>query len=220
MKNSTRHGIFVLVILFSLLSGSLNAEEQWTLKKDSDGVKVYNSPSGNTNLILFKGVAEVNAPIEVVTEVLRDIPSYPQWYFQCKETRVLKSDASKRTIVFYFVSHPGWPVADRDFIIYNTQAGEPKSGEVSFALGNIEEDIVPLQPGIVRLKHVSGGWNLKKVDKNKTAVTLIIKTEAGGSVPQAIARMVMAETPLNTLKELKKFALQDKYFQAAGIPRN
>jgi len=111
-------------------------------------------------------------------------------------------------------------VADRDFIVFNNMAGDPKSGEVSFVLGNIEEDIVPLQSGLVRLKHVSGGWYLKKIDKNKTQVTLVIKTEAGGSVPQALAKMVMADTPFNTLKELKKFALQDKYFQLAGVPKN
>jgi hypothetical protein len=215
-----RHTIFFFFILFLLAPAYSNAEDQWTLKKDSDGVKVYNSPSGGEDLIIFKGVTEVNAPIEVVTEVVRDIASYPKWYWQCKEARVLKSDQSKRTIIFYFVSHPGWPVADRDFIVYNTQAGDPKSGEVSFALGNIAEDIVPKPEGIVRLKHVSGGWNLKKIDKNKTSVTLVIKTEPGGSVPKAIANMVMADTPLNTLKELKKFAQQDKYYQAAGIPKN
>jgi hypothetical protein len=70
------------------------------------------------------------------------------------------------------------------------------------------------------LKHVSGGWNLKKIDKNKTAVTLLIKTEPGGSVPKAIANMVMGDTPFNTLKELKRMAAMDKYYQLAGVPKN
>jgi hypothetical protein len=212
--------ISALVILLFLMPSYSNAEDQWTLKKDSNGVKVYSTPSGGEDLIIFKGVTEINAPIEVVTEVVRDIPSYTQWYWQCKEARVLKSDPGKRTIVFYFVSHPGWPVSDRDFIIYNTQVGDPKDGEVSLALGNIAEDIVPLQEGIVRLKHVSGGWNLKKIDKNKTAVTLLIKTEPGGSVPKAIANMVMGDTPFNTLKDLKRMAAMDKYYKLAGVPKN
>jgi ribosome-associated toxin RatA of RatAB toxin-antitoxin module len=216
MKSS----ILALAILMLLVPGYSNAEDQWTLKKDSDGVKVYSTPSAGEDLIVYKGVTEINAPIEVVTEVVRDIPSYTQWYWQCKEARILKSDQGKRTIVFYFVTHPGWPVSDRDFIVYNTQVGDPKSGEVSFALGNITEDIVPLQEGIVRLKHVSGGWNLKKIDKNKTAVTLLIKTEPGGSVPKAVANMVMGDTPFNTLKELKRMATIDKYYKLAGIPKN
>lgn len=212
--------ISALIILLFLMPGYLNAEDQWTLKKDSNGVKVYSTPSAGEDLIIFKGVTEINAPIEVVTEVVKDIPSYTQWYWQCKEARILKSDPGKRTIVFYFVSHPGWPVSDRDFIIYNTQVGDPKSGEVSFALGNITEDIVPRQEGIVRLKHVSGGWNIKKIDKNKTSVTLLIKTEPGGSVPKAVANMVMGDTPFNTLKELKRMAAMDKYYQLAGVPKN
>ena len=215
-----KYFISAFVILLILLPGYSKAEDQWTLKKDSNGVKVYSMPSGGANLIIFKGVAEIDAPIEVVTEVVKDIPSYTQWYWQCKEARILKTDPGKHTIIFYFVSHPGWPVSDRDFIVYNTQVGDPKSGEVSFVLGNIAEDIVPRQDGIVRLKNVSGGWNIKKIDSNRTTVTLLIKTEPGGSVPLAIANMTMADTPFNTLKELRRMAAMDKYYQKAGLPEN
>jgi hypothetical protein len=215
-----RYLIAVLVTILLALSFNANAEDQWVLKKDSDGVKAYLLSDSGSDLITYKGEVEINAPLEVILEVLKDTPSYTQWYYNLKESKLIKANKSRSENVMYMVIHLGWPTSDRDFIIFATQLGDPKNGEVTFAMDCITDEIIPKKEGLVRVKRLNGGMYLKKVDKNRTAVTLVMKSETGGSIPVALARLFATDAPFNTMKGLRKIAAMDKYYELAGISKN
>lgn len=200
-----------LFLFFILTAGDLKAEETWNLKKDSADIKVYTKAIQGSDLIFYKGVADIDAPIEVVESVINDYASYDQWYWQCSESKIIKSDASKGNIVFYVKIHPGWPVSDRDMVLYTTRLNDSKTGSVTYTIGSIQDAIVPKQAGTVRVTVFEGGWTLTKIGKNKTNVTYGCKVDPAGSIPKAIVNMNAIDAPFNSLKNLREMVKKNKY---------
>lgn len=204
--------ILVLTSLFFLMAaGGLKAEEPWSLKKDSAGIKVYTKAIQGSDLIFYKGMTDIDAPIEVVEEVVNDYASYSQWYWQCSESKVVQSDPDKGNIVFYVRIHPGWPVSDRDMVLYAMKLNDSKTGSVTYTINALKNAVVPLQAGIVRVTVFEGGWTLTKIGNSKTNVTYGCKVDPAGSIPKAIVNMNAIDAPFNSLKNLREMVKKDKY---------
>jgi hypothetical protein len=121
--------MFVVAVLLLYCSQLTHAEEPWKLAKEGEGIKVFTRAVPGSAANEFKGIAEIEAPIEVIMEVFKDIPSYPRWYGFCRETKLIKEDTeTHRIIYFYFVLKTMGPVMDRDMVIeaisrFDKQAG-------------------------------------------------------------------------------------------------
>ncbi|MDD5712701.1 MAG: hypothetical protein PHY31_08090, partial [Smithellaceae bacterium] len=82
--------LFVLVALLTLLCFAFpaTADVTWKLTGNKDGIQYYAGDVPGTPFQQFKGTAVINAPIEVVGEVIRDVPSYTQWMYECTENKL------------------------------------------------------------------------------------------------------------------------------------
>jgi hypothetical protein len=216
MKRITTGLLFIII----LAACNLYAEEQWTLVNDSDGIKTYTMTIPGSNLISYKAVTDMDAPVEVILEVIKDCPSYPKWYWQCKECRLIKSDQSKHQWAIYFVSDTPWPVTNRDMVLFNIQQDDPKTGNVIIMINSAKDDIVPRKKEYVRVTDCTGGWNLTKIGKNKTSIQFAIKVDPAGSVPLALANRTAKDTPFKTLQGMRQMLKTDTYFKKAGVVKN
>lgn len=205
------------IAILTLMPFSLKAEELWSLKKDSAGIKVYTQAIQDSDLIFYKGVTDIEAPIEVVEEVINDYVSYSQWYWQCSESRVLQSDPDKGSMVFYVRIHPGWPVSDRDMVLYTTKLNDSKTGSVTYTIDSIQNALVSEQAETVRVTVFEGGWTLTTIGKNKTNVVYGCKVDPAGSIPKAIVNMNSIDAPFNSLKNLREMVKKDKYNKLSTI---
>jgi hypothetical protein len=116
----------IMFFLF-VFAGVLHAEEQWKLAKDADGIKVYTRPVPGSAANEFKGIADIDAPLEVIIEIFKDIPSYPQWYGLCKEIKLLKHDSENHRVIYFVLKTTG-PVKDRDFILDTVENHDRQAG--------------------------------------------------------------------------------------------
>jgi hypothetical protein len=64
---------WIAAVLTVFIAVILHAEGPWELAKDSEGIKVYTRSVPGSSANEFKGIAEVDAPIEVIVEVFKDI---------------------------------------------------------------------------------------------------------------------------------------------------
>ena len=208
------------LLLFSIMASStVRADEQWVLANDSDGIKTYTMTTPGSNLISYKAVTEIEAPLEVVLEIIRDFSSYPQWYWQCRECRLVKGDQNRHQQVIYFVSNTPWPVTNRDMILFLIQQDDPKTGNTIIVINSIKDDIVPRKKDCVRVIDCTGAWNLTRVGKNKTGIQFAIKIDPAGSVPLALANRTARETPFKTLQGMRQMLKNDAYYQRAGVAK-
>lgn len=80
----------VLLLPFSVLSSGNPNPNVWKLDKDKDGFKTYSRYKNGSFVKEFRSVLLINYPMEVLLEVIIDVPSYPKWMPDCLEATILK----------------------------------------------------------------------------------------------------------------------------------
>ncbi len=214
-----KRSAWVLLVLSVFITVSLHAEEPWNLVKDSDGIKVYSRPVPGSDAKEFKGIAEVNAPLEVIREVFRDIPSFPKWYGFCKEIKLLKQD-SQDVRVIYFVLETLGPVKDRDFVVNTKVELDSQAGKLFITMNALKEDLVPRLDKYVRMTDIKGRYEMTRTADDKAEVVYIVKADPAGSIPAFISNIMQKDQPFLSLKGLREMVRKDIYYQKAGITRN
>ena len=205
------------IIIASLLvvsAAALWAQGEWSLVRNSDGIRVFTKPSENSSLDQFMGKTVVDAKLEIVVELIRDVDAQPQWMADCIEARVVKK-YTEEDILVYNVTRAPWPVSNRDVVVRSRGGIDVKSGKVSIIFNAVKDSPVPPRSGIVRMTDLLGQWHLKKVGDNQTEVTYIMRANPAGNIPASIANMTSKNIPFRTLTNMKQMVKKDKYISLA-----
>ena len=209
---------WIAVLMCALWALDLQAEEPWKLAKEGEGIKVYTRPVPGSAANEFKGIADVDAPIEVIVEVFKDIPSFTQWYGFCKEIKLLKQDSENHRIMYFVLKTMG-PVKDRDFVMEARDTFDRVSGKSTIAISALKEDLVPRQDRYVRMTDLSATYLMTRLEQNKTHVVYTVKADPAGYIPAFISNVIQKDQPFLTLKGLREMAKKDVYYQKAGVAR-
>ncbi|HPJ06956.1 MAG TPA: START domain-containing protein [Deltaproteobacteria bacterium] len=210
--------ILMACAMVLVFAAGVNAEEPWKLAKDSENIKVYTREVPGSDANEFKGVADVDAPLEVIIEVFKDIPSFPQWYGFCREIKLLKQDSENHRII-YFVLETTGPVKDRDMVIDTRDSKDLQAGKALILMNAFKEDYVPRTSTYVRMTDMTGSCILNRVDPDTTSVIYTVKADPAGYIPSFISNMLQKEQPFLTLKGLREMVKKDIYWEKAGIAR-
>jgi len=81
----------VLMLLIVATNGFTADKYQWKLVDTEDNCQIYTSAVPGKQYIAAKATCLIPARIEVIGTILRDIPGYPEWMHDCKETKMLKT---------------------------------------------------------------------------------------------------------------------------------
>ena len=193
---------------------SICQENDWSLVYESEGIVVYNRPFEGSSLKEFKGITIIDARIDIVGEVLKDIPSYCQWMKDVEEATIL-SESDSDNIMIYLIQKAPWPVYNRDMILKvktNAQLRKGKS-QIFFTALNTTE--IPEKKSIVRVTDLTGSYHLEYIDSRHTRVTYCIKLNPGGFIPAYIANMSSKKVPFEVLQGLKEVIKKSKYAELA-----
>jgi hypothetical protein len=208
--------ILALSICFAM---GLHAEEPWKLVKDKDDIKVYTRTVPDSVANEFKGIVEINAPIEVIREVFRDIPSFTQWYGFCKEIKLLKHDTENHRVIYFVLKTMG-PVKDRDFVMDVNDTMDTKAGKFIITMNALKEVLVPVQDKYVRMTDVTGMYDMTRMDNEKTEVVYTVKADPAGHIPAFISNLMQKDQPFLSLQGLREMVKKDIYYKKAGLTRN
>lgn len=209
---------YVLVVFLLLLyQPAQTAESDWTLALNKNGVAVYTKPVEDSVFDEFKGIVVINAHIDVLEMVLRDIPSFPLWMSGCKASPIIE-EIDKNNYIFYFVQDLPWPLADRDTAMRAKASFDRQNGYYTVFFHSINDHRVPVKDGLIRM-NMKGGFILRHIDQHHTQVTFFIKAYPGGSIPGIIANIFSREIPYETLLAMKDVVLKEKYINSAMAKR-
>jgi hypothetical protein len=166
----------------------------------------------------FKGIAEIDAPIEVIVEVFKDIPSFTQWYGFCKEIKLLKHDTENHRVMYFVLKTMG-PVKDRDLVMEAFDKFDKQAGKNTIAIKALKEELVPIQDKYVRMTDLNATYSMDRIDQDKTHVIYTVKADPAGYIPAFISNIIQKDQPFLTLKGLREMVKKDVYYQKAGIVR-
>jgi ribosome-associated toxin RatA of RatAB toxin-antitoxin module len=205
---------FFLTIILSL-NASTYAQDGWTKVLDSKGIEVYNRPVKNSAFDEFKGISIVNAKIETIGEVLRDINNYPNWVADISEARILHQQDRDNMQIYLLQSAP-WPVSNREMILKVNTNSIYEKGYANIRFVAITKNDTPFKKGAIRITDMEGSYLLEYISRNQTKVTYTVRSNPGGSIPASIANMAAKDLPYKTLEGLKKMVQQKKYIDLAN----
>jgi len=200
------------VLLFFSMAGAQHG--QWEFVMSKDGIDTYRMTHPGTNVCTFKGVGFVDAKIEVVGAVIRDIPAYPQWVAKFKKTTILKT-IDWNTYIFHAVVRTPYPYKNRDFVIENQTKYNYDNGSALLSFRSANSFNYPEQKGCLRLTELRGEYYFEYFGRNKTRVTYQYRSNPGGNIPVALANEVEIKFyPYITLAGLRKMVKNKKYIEA------
>ncbi|MFC1671094.1 START domain-containing protein [Spirochaetota bacterium] len=187
---------------------------KWELIKKKKGISVFTKEVKGRSLKMFMGKGIINSGIDVIGEVLMDIPAATEWLQDCIESKILKRNGY--TYIVYNATYAPWPVSDRDAVIKSTYTFDFKKGDLYLVL--IVKGIkhsYRSKKSRVRMPALLITWTLKYLERNKTHLTYMIDADPGGYLPTWLSNLVSKNIPYNTFKSLRKMVKKKKYINSA-----
>lgn len=201
--------ILYLLVLFVASSG-ISWGNDWELIYSKDGITGYEKKIPGTNMKEFKAYGFVEARMEVIGEVIRDIPSYSQWMAKCKATKVLK-DIDRNTKIFFNETSVPWPVPNRGVIITNTTKYDLDTGRAVIKFKSLNSPEYSIRKGLVQITDLEGEYLLEYFGRNMTKVTYKHRANPAGNVPMNVANYQSKLFPVINIKGLRKMVQIKKY---------
>jgi hypothetical protein len=205
----------VLMLLIVASTGFAADKYQWKLADTEDNCQIYTSAVAGKEYIAAKATCLIPARIEVIGTILRDIPNYPDWMHDCKETKILKTvDEQNDVFIFWLRQHiPLY--TDRDVVIKSKTTIDLQNS-TNLVYGDSTNDIpYDSGKGYVKMPAFNSLFTLQWVDRENTKVTFMVDPDLGKGLPCGITNSLIKTTPLKSLKNLMKMAKKSNYIEAA-----
>jgi ribosome-associated toxin RatA of RatAB toxin-antitoxin module len=212
--------IAVFMVVPAMADGEKKAEAQWEQYKSDDGIIGYKRQVEGSKYLETRAETVADFPIEVLLDVLVDIPSYPQWMHECKDSVLLKQEGELNRELYFAQGVPlGSP--DRDAVIRAITTIDWDTTRVETVLENIPDH--PYQHPVDEnarerqtMKKFKGVWDLAKLDQNRTKVIYTTYTDPGGFAPKFVVNKVIRKVSFRSVKGLLAMAKHEKYQAASG----
>jgi hypothetical protein len=202
---------FFILLLFSVFFSFNAFSQEWELKKESDGIKVYTRVVKGSPIQEFRGEVVAKSNLSTILSVIDNIPDYPKWMYKCSYAERLKK-ISESSGYAYSVLEQSWPVTDRDACTFYYVTQDSNTKVVTIFIKGVS-NYIPEKPDKVRMPSIKGSWQLIPVSKGVTKIVYQIHSEAGGEVPAALVNMFVTNTPYYNLLNLKKIVESPLYPQ-------
>lgn len=212
MKIISLKTIFFLLITALCLT-SFAQKNSWQLQKETEGVKIYTRKNATTGLLELQMTSVISGKsLASFAALFRDINSYTNWVYSCKEAKHLKQ-LSETELLYYIKSSFPWPLSDRDFVVKNHVWQDKKT----FALHSksiAQNDYLSVNNGVVRVTKFMAEWVITPVANGKFSLQYTFSSDPGGSVPDWLVNMFIDYGPLKTIKALEATAQKEPYSKA------
>lgn len=194
-----------LTILFFLTSSltTLNAQDNWTLALDKEGVKVYTGIAQDNNLKPIKAIINVNASVAKLEAILRQPSNFKKYSYECIEAYLLEQK-SENELYAYTATHAPWPVKDRDNVTL-LKFNYLENGGLKVVIKDFPKKI-PEKKDFVRIPFLEGSWSFTPLGENVTQIEYRLNTNPGGSIPIWLSNMFVIDAPFYSLTKLKALA--------------
>jgi len=209
------HRMKVLFITLCLVL-SITASE-WSLVKESEGVRVYTSPVEGSDFLAYRGETVVEGSVASIVAVLYDTPNCVSWLHECSFGVTLEEVSFEENYIFeqYDLT---FPVSDRGVILHSTLEWDK-----GHAVVRIKEDNAYCDENenlrcakvraldLIPITRSRGAYTLTYIDEQRTSVVWQVHAEPGGKIPTWIVNMMVIDMPYYSLLHLRTIVKEEKY---------
>lgn len=202
MKNYLLIGMFCALNSLSLASLS---NDSWELSTEKDGVKVHVMLIEGSTLKAFKGTVEIAAKKSTLVEIITDIDQWTSWVPDVVESNV--AERTEDSLTYYVKSDLPWPIRDRDGVY---RIDFDSDVEMSTEILNVTAvpNFLPKKKRTIRIPKAKGRWTIESISPKRTRVSFQMHADPGGALPDWLINSSVTDTPVRTLSNLKRYALE------------
>lgn len=201
------HSIGILFLLFLSLTG--HAADDWELKKEKKGIRVYTKEFKNSEFRAFKAEMKVVATLSTLMAVHADVEYVKEWLKDCSESELL-TEFDPKGYYSYFKTDAPWPVMDRDYTLKSRVEQNPETYELSIHF-SAETGLVPESDDCVRITTLEGVWRMQPTSNGEVLVTYEVSSDPGGAVPSWLANNFVVDQPYYSMLRLRERLTDVKY---------
>lgn len=194
-------GILFLVVGFLFFPVS-ERPDNWVLRKDKDGVKVYTRDKEGSKLKELKIVTDCPGTLSECVSLLYDKDHLKDWVYGCVESSLLKRVSDKEMYHYQRTEAP-WPVDDRDVIVHSIMNQDPTTKEITIS-STCKPDYLDKKKDVVRVRDYTAVWSFAPSTNNTIHLTYYLSVDPGGALPAWIVNMAVDDGPIKTIDAMKK----------------
>lgn len=198
----------LLLLIFNPLLAQ--NRDNWSLKNDKDGVKVYFKRSSDIHEI--KLVTSLQTTLSGLVALLSEVERYPAWGYKVIESKLLKKVSDTEMYYYSKLDFP-WPFNDRDLIMHTHLEQDPTTKRI-VARSVAVPDYLPEKKDVVRIKNAHTEWTILPGSGGWPYVEYYIYSDPGGNLPDWLVNMAIDVGPRETIKGIRGFLKQEKYQKA------
>ncbi len=193
------------IILFFQFALTCTAQD-WELKKNQEGVKVFTKSNANSPFDLLMAECEVNAGINQMLALIYDVSRHTEWVYNSVQSVLIKKN-STYDIIYYGETYAPWPVSNRDLVIHLTAFTDSITGICNITAIS-EPKLKPLVKGKIRIPRSVSKWKLIPINKQTTRVIYTLDIDPGGSLPSWLVNFASIEGPYLSFLKMRALLLK------------
>ncbi|HIQ14459.1 MAG TPA: hypothetical protein EYH38_02660 [Leucothrix sp.] len=203
--------MYKLLFVLCLLLSNIAYADNWQLTKEGEGIQVFTRATPGSAIKAFKGVVSIPARLTSIVAIIDDTSVYTRLFYNTKSAKELKKMGDMASYKYVVTALP-WPAQGRDSIIHSVLKQDKQSKTIQITMQGVPK-YLPLKPGLVRIKKMTGRWLLIP-EKESVKVVYEMNVDPGGNLPKWLVNSMSVDLPFSTLKNLRSLVKQAKYQKA------
>ena len=197
--------LLVMAFCFVTIVGQASAgDSAWELKKQQDGISVFQKQSADSSINQIRAEAVISAPVSAIADVLLDFQNRPQWDSLSRSAKLLENGNSEGTFVHIHYDMP-WPVSDRDVVMRIAVRRSPESVEIH---AEAVDDVAPLDGDAVRITNAWEKWTVKRLSATESHLTTTGFVDPAGPIPGWLINSMSVSQPYESVAGLRQLVLE------------
>jgi len=194
-----RSRLLILLLSFPFISF---AQEEWTLKKNENGIAVYTRRLNSEKYKEIKVVCEFNASADQLIKVLQDVNHHKDWVYKTTKSYLI-SRKKKDTLYYYSEIVLPWPASNRDAVVQLAFAKDTANKKLNIAVRSMP-NILPEKPNLIRVPYSLGLYNVTTLPNNRIKIHYTLSVNPGGTLPAWLVNYTATIGPYNTFLKLRE----------------
>jgi hypothetical protein len=208
-----KHLFFSLSFLFiQILS---YAQQSWNLKKEADGIKVYNRSVEDSKFNEIKVECTMEGTLSQLAALLLDAEDHTDWVYNCRIS-VLEKKFTDTHIIYYTEVTAPWPLTNRDLYVDLNVTQDSVTKMMTVTATGLP-NYLPVKGKLIRVPLSKAVWHVTAIDKNNLSIDYTVKVNTGGAAPAWMVNMFSTKGPFESFKKLKEKMLLPTFRDAKFI---
>ena len=200
---------YLLIPVAFLLINTLKAQQDWVLKLNKDGIRVYTKNYQGSPVKAVKALCRIGASVSTLTSILRDVRNSKEWMYATKSVALLKELSPTEVIYDSEIELP-WPVSNRDFIVHQSITQDSVTNTVKITCVN-KPDFIARSKGIVRIEQAYSQWLIHPLAGGQLDVEFELRVDPGGNIPAWLVNLFALTGPFHTFQKLREQVKKAEY---------